>query len=181
MRSENPPTHQWPRLKRPLPPRGPFSISCFQWLWGSHMAYFIIPKPGTSSWANTAVLRHVRNMIDSALSRLVYACSKSLSTAGPMSVCSHQCAQVRPGAKMLSANIFMLHSLISASRDVQMLCDMIQTSPWALLFIEKDSLDSKRWTASLKGFTRTSVWDFFSLPKTRLTQTLGFLPSITKK
>lgn len=125
------------------------------------MAYFIIPKPGTSSWANTAVLRHVRNMIDSALSRLVYACSKSLSTAGPMSVCSHQCAQVRPGAKMLSANIFMLQSLISASCDVQMLCDMIQTAPWALLFIEKDSLDSKRWTASLKGFTRTSVWDFF--------------------
>lgn len=110
-------------------------------------------------------------MIDSALSRLVYACSKSLSTAGPMSVCFHHCAQVRPGAKLLSANIFILHSFISVSRDV--LCHMIQTVNWALLSTDKDSLGSKMGTASPEGFYENKCVRFCSLPKARLTQTLG--------
>ena len=135
-----------------------------------------------SLWANTAVLRHVQNMVDSALSRLVYACSKSLSTAGPVSVCFHYCAQVRPGAKLLSANIFMWHSCISVSCDV--LCHMIRTVNWALLSTDKDSLGSKTGTALPEGFYENKCVIFCSLPKARLTQTLGpwiFLPFITKK
>lgn len=98
-----------------------------------------------------------------ALSRLVYACSKSLSTAGPMSVCFYYCAQVRPGAKLLSANIFILHSFISVSRDV--LCHTIQTVNWALLSTDKDSLGSKTGTASPEGFYENKCVRFCSLPK----------------
>lgn len=117
-----------------------------------------------------AVLRHVRNMIVSALSRLVYACSESLSTAGPVSVCFHQCAQAKPGAKMLSANIFILYSFISASHDVQMLYNVIQTVNWALLSTDRGF---KKVDSLTEGFYENKCVRFCSLPKTRLTQTLG--------
>lgn len=61
-------------------------------------------------------------------------------------------------------------SFISASHDVQMLYNMIQIVNWALLSTDKGF---KKVDSLTEGFYKNKCVRFCSLPKTRLTQTLG--------